>query len=280
MLDVLRADDNGVWCHGGKPRRKYIVERDSDTSEVIKVLPVDEHLDSKVDDIFTLVRMYHHHKATPEFQRRISYVIDSSEQTVQYAVVQYLFDGGKEVPVVLLPHGNAKNTTTQYRRTQKSTLSRLKEVSGKPKDVVSLLYEEAGSVLEANSVSELPHDHRQVYNNQQSTGVDPLFELVQQCKVYLQPGGRKFIRSVTFETGNCCILSTDSQLVRFCTNQGASCVLGIDPIFNLGKFYMTVTTYVYSHVINKTTHTPRLSLVPFLFIQKRRTSLITISSLH
>ena len=210
-IDDLRADDNGVWCHGGKPRRKYIVECDSDTSEVIKVSPVDEHLDSKEDDIFTLVRMYHHHKATPEFQRRISYVIDSSEQTVQYAVVQYLFDGGKEVPVVLLPHGNTKNTTTQYRRTQKSTLSHLKEVSGKPKDVVSLLYEEAGSVLEANSVSELPRDRRQVYNNQQSTskstsGVDPLFELVQQCKVDLQPGGRKFIRSVTFETGNCCTL--------------------------------------------------------------------------
>ena len=115
-IDDLRADDNGVWCHGGKPRRKYIVERDSDTSEVIKVSPVDEHLDSKEDDIFTLVRMYHHHKATPEFQGRISYVIDSSEQTVQYAVVQYLFDGGKEVLVVLLPHGNAKYTTTQYRR--------------------------------------------------------------------------------------------------------------------------------------------------------------------
>lgn len=126
--------------------------------------------------------MYHHHKATHEFQRHISYVIDSSEQIVQYAVVQYLFDGGKEVPVVFLPHGNAKNTTTLYRQTQWNTLSRLKEVPGKPKDIVSLLYKEAGSVLEANSVSELPRDSifRQVYNNQQSTskgtgGVDPLF---------------------------------------------------------------------------------------------------------
>lgn len=56
-----------------------------------------------------------------------------------------------------------------------------------------------------------------MYNNQQSTskstsGVYPSFELVQQCKVDLQPGGRNFIQSVTFETGNCCILSTDNQL--------------------------------------------------------------------
>ena len=50
-IDDLLADDNGVWCHGGKPRRKYIVELDSDTSEVIKVSPMDEHLDSKEDNI-------------------------------------------------------------------------------------------------------------------------------------------------------------------------------------------------------------------------------------
>ena len=90
---------------------------------------------------------------------------------------------------------------------------------------------------------------------------------MQQCKIDLQPGGRKFIRSVTFETGNCCILSTDNQLdnvIRFCTNQGASCVLGIDPTFNLGKFYVTVTTYVYSHVINKATHNSPTFLGPIL----------------
>lgn len=115
-IDDLRADDNGVWCHGGKPRRNYIAERDLGTSEVIRVSPVNENYDSEKGDIFTLVHMYHHHKATHEFQRHISYVIDSSEQIVQYAVVQYLFDGGKEVPVVFLPHGNAKNTTTLYRQ--------------------------------------------------------------------------------------------------------------------------------------------------------------------
>ena len=29
--------------------------------------------------------------------------------------------------------------------------------------------------------------------------------------------------------------------------------MGIDPMFNLGKFYVTVTTFTYSHVINKST---------------------------
>ena len=51
--------------------------------------------------------------------------------------------------------------------------------------------------------------------------------------------------------------SSDSEnftLVRlFCTNPGAACVMGIAPTFNVGKFYVKVTTFTYSHVINKTT---------------------------
>ena len=52
----------------------------------------------------------------------------------------------------------------------------------------------------------------------------------------------------------CCVMATDSQLknlVRFCTNLGASCILGIDPTFNLAKFYVTVTTFTYTHVVNR-----------------------------
>ena len=44
---------------------------------------------------------------------------------VQFVVIQYLFDCGIEVPVVLPPHGNAKNQVTPYRRTQKTTLDKL-----------------------------------------------------------------------------------------------------------------------------------------------------------
>ena len=75
--------------------------------------------------VFMLVRLY---KATPEFQRRISYVLDTCGQTIQYAVVQYVFEGG-EVPVIIPPHGNVKKDSTSYRRTQKSTL---KEMVGIP----------------------------------------------------------------------------------------------------------------------------------------------------
>ena len=267
--DDLRADDNGAWLHGGKPRAKYTVELDPDTSEVINVVPVDRKLaaDGGEGRVFTLVRLYHHHKATPEFQRRISYVIDGSGQTIQYAVVQYLFDGGKEVPVVLPPHGNAKKDRSSYYRTQKSTLAKIKETAGRAaraKSVISAVDADAGGVSGASSASQLSRNRRQVYNSHRvsasvsnfSSKHDPLFELVQRCKTDMMPGGRKFIRTVNFDTGPCCVLATDGQLknlVRFCTSPGNSCVLGIDPTFNLGKFYVTVTTFTYSHVVNKNT---------------------------
>ena len=72
-LDDLRADDNGVWVHGGKPRRKYSVEFDEDTNAVLDAKLVQD-TSTRGTNVFTLVRLYHRHKSTPEFQRRISYV--------------------------------------------------------------------------------------------------------------------------------------------------------------------------------------------------------------
>ena len=199
-LDDLRADDNGVWVHGGKPRKKYVVEFDS-THAVIDATPVEGNVDDGNENVFTMVRVYHRHQATPEFQRRISYVCDSSGQLVKYAVMQYLFDDGTDVPVVVHPHGNATKQVSAYRRTQKTTLQKMKVQAGRPKQVVSLLHEEAGGSLEAQSASELPRNRRQVYNARQvsscgSGKVDPCFDLIKQCKEDSLPGGRKFVRCV------------------------------------------------------------------------------------
>ena len=53
------------------------------------------------------------------------------------------------------------------------------------------------------------------------------------------------MRSVSIDSGLCCVLGSESQLndvVRFCTNDYAICVLGVDATFDLGKFYVTITT--------------------------------------
>ena len=57
-IDDLRADDNGVWVHGGKPKKKYIVDFDQSTSEIIDATPVSDDSILEEIDHFTLVRRY------------------------------------------------------------------------------------------------------------------------------------------------------------------------------------------------------------------------------
>ena len=230
--------------YGGKPRRKYRIEHDLDTGVVITADPLEGEpsLDSEV---FTLVRLYYCHKATPEFQEDLLYPGCMWSNNLICCCTVY-FEGGEKVPVKIPPHGNAKKDSMSYRWTQKSTLSRIKEMAGKPKNVVALLRNEAGGSLGSSSASELPHNRRQVYNSKSLSAsvikpgkVDPPFEVVQCCKEDLMPGGRKFIRAVNFDTSPSCAVATDHQLqslVRFCTNPGAACVMGIHPTFNLGRF--------------------------------------------
>ena len=182
--------------------------------------------------------------------------------------MQYLFDKGIEVPIVLPPHGNAKHQVVPYHRTQKSTIEKLKQTGGKPKWVVASVHDDAGGSVGAKSASELPRDRRQVYNVRQFSGdkasqscsharPDPFFDVVKQCKEDNLPGGRRFVRSVNIDSSPSCVFTLDiqlSDLARFCTNPGAFCVLGIDPTFNLGKFYVTITTYTYLHIVNKVTN--------------------------
>ena len=92
----------------------------------------------------------------------------------------------------------------------------------KPKAIVATLHEQAGGMINAQSASELPRNRQQVYDSRQrsastqggSNKVDPIFELVQQCKVDNLPGGRGFIRSVNLETGPCCALASKYQLQK------------------------------------------------------------------
>ena len=90
----------------------------------------------------------------------------------------------------------------------------MKQISGKPKSVVSLLHEKAGGSLGSFSASELLCNRRQIYNSKSCKpgGADPIFELLLKFKKDLVPGGRKFVRSVNSETSPCCVLASDSQL--------------------------------------------------------------------
>ena len=73
---------------------------------------------------------------------------------------------------------------------------------------------------------------------------DLIYDLLQQRFGSL----KDFVRIVSFDDTVSCVHFTDQQLndiERFCTNRGSTTnsVFGIDPTFNLGNVYVTVTTY-------------------------------------
>ena len=104
-----------------------------------------------------------------------------------------------------------------------------------------------------------------------SSGVqrsDVLAQVMHMCKESV--GSEMFVRSVEAAPEPMCILASDQQLKdleRFCTGDRTS-VLCIDPMFNLGPFYVTPTTYQNVLVRNKSGNHPIL-LGPVLVHQTK-----------
>ena len=171
-------------------------------------------------------------------------------------VNEYTFLFGEVLPVKMEPHGNAKHGGCVYVRTQHSTLEEIKEnvSSMPPKAAVKWVYDNAGGVTNISSLSEVPRNRRQAGNakshNHSTSGIasnqqkDIVYDLLEQHYGSL----KTFVSTVSFDYSVMCVLTTDQQLgviEQSCYNRGStnSSVFGIDPTFNLGDFYVTVTTY-------------------------------------
>lgn len=67
----------------------------------------------------------------------------------------------------------------------------------------------------------------------------------------------KFLHSVNFDEGIVPVVGTDEQFYdvsRFCgCGVEEKPVLGVDPTFNLGDFYITPTVYEHKLIVNKKT---------------------------
>ena len=64
------SDDLGVWKHKGKPVRKYKITHALQSGIIYGA----DHTQDNGSDVYTLTRIYYHHKNTPEFRRTIFYI--------------------------------------------------------------------------------------------------------------------------------------------------------------------------------------------------------------
>ena len=183
----------------------------------------------------------------------------------------------------MAPHGNSKRNQRPFVRTQTSTLESIKEnlPSMSPKQILSQSYEKAGGVLQIKSSGEVGRNLRQVYNlkNSQScaSGLtsncnkDLVYDLLEQhyCSE------RNFVRNVHFDDSVMSLVGFDQQfadLERFCACDDPvnSSILGIDPTFNLGDFYVTPTVYENKLLINSISGNHPTFIGPTLIHQDRK----------
>lgn len=171
---------------------------------------------------------------------------------------QYIFSNG-EKRLRPRPHGNSKKGKAFY-PTQKSTKEdiRKRAKTSNPKEVFHEMIEEKGGVAKLTFPDEHARSYQQVAdfkrrkiistpnNNSLNATNDVVVDLMQMSKTENRDPDTAFVRQVITSPELQVILGTKRQLrelEQFCTNPARFSPLSVDVTFNLGDFYVAVTTY-------------------------------------
>jgi hypothetical protein len=279
ILD-LRADDLGVWVHGGIPKSVHKVAI-SEGDVIVRTLSKAANESGE--------GVYARHADEGTF-KRIVYTVTKDGKRLKRALIQYYFtDGSSTKPIKKSPHGNCKEDSQHscqpHLRTQTSTIENLKLKAKKqsPKDAIYDELDEVGGILGAISMSEEPRNRRQVYNFKAKTrpeadknGTDePYGDLVELTKIVQEHRSRPdkgFAHDLNIGDGNSMVLVNQQQVrdvERFCCAQsGQFCPLGIDGTFDFGPFFITLTTYR-QLLLQKDDGTSPVAVGPIFLHQKR-----------
>ena len=125
--------------------------------------------------------------------------------------------------------------------------------------MVSDIDNSAGGIIDATYPGQLPRNKQQISNFKRQTPVSTDQKLSCQTKsnelysimlqTYLEEGSEKCIRDVKVYPEPAIALASDQQLLdleRFCCDSSHYCILTVDPMFSLGDFDVTPTTYRHS----------------------------------
>ena len=124
-----------------------------------------------------------------------------------------------------------------------------------PKVAVGLLLEEKGGIKNVCSSGDIARDRQQATNLRRSVKEKekkiascsyPLLTVIDRCKLEQRDPKLTFIREVSSAPEMLVILANGFQVdevKRFCTNPAKFCVLGVDVTFNIGDYYVCLTTY-------------------------------------
>ena len=141
------------------------------------------------------------------------------------------------------------------------------------KNIVHEILKERGVIENIQLPGEHVRDRKKVSNfsHYSEKSSDPVLELMELCKSQTYKPESVFVREVTSSPELSIFLASEQHLLdvkRFCTNRKEFCVLGVDATFNVGQFYLTLTTYRNLPLSNKAGCHP-VFLGPALIHQRR-----------
>ena len=164
-------------------------------------------------------------------------------------LLSYSFDG-EPSKFTVKKHGNCTSSNMPHIQSKESTKQKVAEkaMQCSPKRALYFARKEAGGICEVDSISSIPRNLKQVEyltrKPSEKVKKDPLASVLELQKTTF-PG---FIREVVCNDLPTVMLFTDRQLdniVKFCCHDRVNEVseLGVDVTFQLGPFYVLVTSF-------------------------------------
>ena len=118
----LLSDDLGAW-EQTKTRSKWYLVKFKTNREVCDVTKVED----KLDDSYQVCRRPYINKSDRSLRKTVVNVIHPDGHHHNLVFVKYHFEGTKEHPINVKPHGNSSKCSIPYLRTYRSTICKLKD---------------------------------------------------------------------------------------------------------------------------------------------------------
>lgn len=237
----LYSDENGSWVMTGCKAEFYTITRDEEG----KVAELEKVNTQASSDVVVRRRTYTCSSYTSYHKTIVS--IEFGKDIEKW--FSNNFDG-EPSKFTVKKHGNRTSSNMPHIRSKESTKQKVAEKAMQcgPKRALYFARKEAGSICEVDSISSIPRNLKQVEyltrKPSEKVKKDPLASVLELQKTTFPD----FIREVVCNDLPTVMLFTDGQLdniVKFCCHDRVNEVseLGVDVTFQLGPFYVLVTSF-------------------------------------
>ena len=263
------SDALGAWKQTDTSRKCYRLLKDP--SGVTGIISTK---DQNPDTLFVTRRPYIN-KSDKTLHKVLVDVEFSNGDSHKLIFVKYLFDGPGH-KVVVKPHRNSKISWVPYTRTFKSTklaLTKEMETTKSVRRAIFTVTKDVGDVDNSICGGVLPKGKSQasyLRSKKKDMIDDPLLKITQTMNNYKEGGGERFIRSYSLDDGSPKVVAFTEQqiddIVNFCCNEkaGFKSLLLTDLTFQLGPFYVLLTSYTNTTLFVKGTNVCPTMLGPLM----------------